>query len=139
MNPFDTPDQSIDLDEFIDYGPEKTEVAFKDFFRRQVIEELVDGKSPNKFKIYKINRHNQNDDTEIIQAYNNSQAAYLFLLYESKSPDCYPFTERLHHCRDLGELTPYDIYLLVIHSIFDKDIEYNDYLSEVNKLTILRP
>ena len=139
MNPFDFPDQPMDVDEFIENGPEITDSLLKDFFRRQVAEEIIDGKISNNLKIYKINRCHQDDNVEIIQAYNNSQAAYLFLLYEAKLPDSYPFTERLQHCRDLGPLTPYDIYLLIIHTILDKDIDYNDYLTEVSKLIILRP
>jgi hypothetical protein len=139
MNPFDHPDQAIDVDEFIASGVHKTEISFKDFFRRQVAEEIIDGKISNNLKIYQIIRCNQGEDVEIIQAYNDAQAAYLFLLYETKLPDSYPFTERLQHCRDLGFLTPYDMYLLVIHTIMDQEIEYNDYLKKVSKLTILCP
>jgi hypothetical protein len=139
INPFDYPDQVMNIDDFLGTGQENTENLFKEFFRKQVSEDIIDGKISNSLKIYKINRCHPDSNVEIIQAYNNSQAAYLFLLYETQSPECYPFTDRLQHCRDLGPLTPYDVYLLVVHTILDKDIEHNDYLTEINQLIILCP
>ena len=138
MNPFEKPDQTIDLYEFLDRGPHQTETLFKDFFLQQTTEELKSSSSPI-LKIYRINRYIPSNNVEIIQAYSNSQAAYLFLLYETKYYDNYPFTERLQECLDVGSLTPYDIYLLTVDNIFDKDITYNDYLTELENLVMIHP
>jgi hypothetical protein len=138
MNPFLKPDQTIDLHEFLARGPQHTEILFKEFFSQQIAEERK-AQPSMLLKIYRINRYSPSNNVEIIQAYSNSQAAYLFLLYETKYYDSYPFTERLQECIDLGSLTPYDIYLLTIDNIFDKDMTYSDYLTEIDSLVIVHP
>ncbi len=163
MNPFSTPDQAFNVGEFLTNDPKKVEILFKGFFQEQVNEDLLDNHilaisqkdkciMPPKLKNYLVTRYVSSftidlatgeqmpsPSVELIQAYTQSQASYLFLLYESKTPDCFPFAERLHYWVDMGPLTPYDVYLLTIDSIFDKDLHYNDYLTEVDQLTIIRP
>lgn len=139
MNPFEVPDQSFSLEKFLQGNLNKIEYLFKDFFLKQVNEEIDNCNCLTELKTYLINSHSSNNTVEIIYAYTNSQAAYLFLLYETKNPESFPFVERLKECKDLGQLTPYDIYVLTIHNIFDKDIKNNNYLSEIEKVIILNP
>lgn len=157
MNPFNTPDQAFNVGEFLMNDPKKTEILFKSFFQEQVNEDLLDHHilavsqkdkviEPPKLKNYLITRYIDTSNhesvpqsVEIIQAYTQSQASYLFLLYESKTVDSFPFTERLHYWLDMGPLTPYDVYLLTIDCVFDKDLYYNDYLTEIEQLAIIRP
>lgn len=163
MNPFNTPDQVFNVRDFLTNDPKKIEILFKGFFQEQVNCDLLDNHilsirqkdkvmTPPKLKNYLITRyissltidspneeHMPSPSVEVIQAYTQSQASYLFLLYETKTPDCFPFAERLHHWVDMGPLTPYDVYSLTIDSIFDQDLCYNDYLTEVDQFTIIRP
>ena len=139
MNPFEYPDQVFDLGEFLELNQIHTEILFKEFFYNQLNQEFNDGAQNKVIKNYLINRYTKNNNIEIIQAYNNSQAAYLYLIYEAKYANHFPFTERLRHCSDLGDLTPYDIYSLTIHNIFDKDLCFNDYVAEIEKIIILHP
>ncbi len=139
MNPFDHPEIAVDIIEIIENCHGNIEIFFKEFFYKQIMEEINKKKSINNLKIYKVNRYQNCKNIEIIQAYTNAHAAYLFLLYETKLSNCYPFIEKLRCCQGLGLLTPYDIYLLVIHNIFDDDIEFNDYLEKADQLIILCP
>ena len=138
MNPFEHPDQVFDLEEFLKMNQIHTEILFKDFFFFQVNQELND-MSDRAIKNYIINRCVKNDDIEIIQAYNNSQAAYLYLISEAKYTNNYPFTRKLKQCTGLGSLTPYDIYSLTIHNIYDMELDVDDHLIEKKKIIILHP
>lgn len=138
QNPFEHPDQPFDVGQFLENGAEQTEILFKDFFKKQVGDDINDSQYSG-LKIYSIHRYVPINNIEIIQAYNNTQAAYLYLLYDAKCPSIYPFTTYLSYCVDLGPLTPYDVYLLTVHNIFDKDLLYCDYLVEHDQLIIIRP
>ena len=148
-NPFKAPDQSFDLVDFLDTDINQTEIMFKNFFSEQVNNDLIDHyndnetDSPPQLKNYLIHRYSTSSPLpqplELIQAYIQSQAAYLFLLNEVQLPDCFPFTERLRYWLDMSPLTPYDLYVLTVDTIFDSDLPFNDYVTEVSDFCFIRP
>lgn len=141
-NPFDTPHESFDVTEFFSRGPNKIENTIREFFCRIVNEELNSLPKNSKLKVYQINRfptNKNNQKIEIIQAYCQAQATYLYLLHETKSSDSYPFTEHLEYCTNMELLTPYDVYNLMIHCAFDTESSNNEYLSEINQFILLYP
>src|SRR5437588_824203 len=97
MNPFADPGHTFDVNLYLNEGPEADviEQQFHEFFKQQVSEDLLDGAGASQLKIYLVHREYQSKDIEVVQACLDSQAANLFLLYETKFPDSYPFTERL--------------------------------------------
>ncbi len=159
MNPFNTPDEPFDLTDFLQNDPIKVDILFKNFFQQQVEDEISNDLVlnylrqkrdkmivPIQLKNYHVKRQDLNVNpnyqklnVEIIQALCLPQAVYLFLLHENKSSESYPFYEALMLWEDMGPLTPYDLYSLVISSLFDKDISFNDYLVEIDKIDIIKP
>ena len=140
LNPFDYPDQPFDVSQWLDpevnplHDWERMETQVRAFFRQQVAQEPT-----YKLKVYRIIQPYPKTELELIHAYNQSQASYLYLLYQSRCPNQYPFMDQLSQCCDLGPLTPYDIYVLSVHNIFASEDDQHPYLVEYEQVILLYP
>lgn len=141
VNPFDYPDAMVDFDQFLENPIEDIERMFKDFFMKQVNNELAQtNELINQVKLYRAVRYSSSsNDCEyvFIKARTQSQAVYLFLLHETCNDDNYLFAEVLTMVKSLGLMSPVEVLNYIIQQMFNTDIPYSDYLIEVKSLSII--